>query len=321
MNIDKLRELGVDVKETYLVLDISNLLYRSFYANKEQDDMTSAGLAHHSALAYLNKYYKKHKPSKMIMTFDRPNWRKVYTLSDECYSKRIYKGQRRQNLTPAEQIKYQKFCEHLKDFEQIMRDHTSVVCLAAEGTDNRGLEADDLISGIVQKFHNTHNIIVVSSDKDLMQLLRYESVTLIDPATDTPRSLAEHDNDVNYFLFEKCIRGDAGDNVGSAFPRVRSTKIKAAYLDPFERENMMQTTWTDEESNERSVKKLFNENKLLMDLTCQPDDIKELIEKTITEGLANPGKYSHFHFLKFCGKYELNRISDQIDSYVHMLSL
>lgn len=311
----------MDIRPRFLVLDVSNLLYRSFYANKNEDDMTTAGLAHHQALALLNKYFKEYKPDKVFMAFDRPNWRKVYTESEQCYSKRIYKGHRRQNLTPSEQAKYAKFCEHLLEFEQIMTEHTSVICLAAKGENDRGLEADDLIAGMVTAFHKDHDIIIVSADKDLMQLLRYKSVSLIDPATDKPRTLEEYNDDADYFLFEKCIRGDAGDNVGSAYPKIRSTRIEAAYKDPFEREQIMQHTWTNENNETRSVKKIFEENKLLMDLSAQPEDIKNLIEKTITEAIENPGTFSYFNFLRFCGKYQLKRVSEQIEQFVPMLSI
>lgn len=227
-NLSILSDFGF--KPTYLVLDVSNLLYRSFYANKDADDMTMAGLAQHQALMLLNKYYKAHRPQKVFMAFDRSNWRKVYTQSEACVSKRVYKGHRRQKMTPAEQAKYLKFCEHLRDFEKLMTEHTSVVCLMSEGENKRGLEADDLISGIVDKYATTHNIIVVSADKDLMQLLKHENVRLVDPASDKERTLEEHDNDAEYFLFEKCIRGDIGDNVGSAFPRIRSTRIRKLIL-------------------------------------------------------------------------------------------
>lgn len=321
MNTNKLKAFGVDVKPTFLVLDVSNLLYRSFYANKDLDDITTAGLAHHQALALLNKYYRKYRPDKLFMTFDRPNWRKIYTLSDQCVSGRVYKGHRRQNMTPAEQAKYAKFCSHLKEFELLMTEHTSVICLASDGVNGRGLEADDLMAGVVQEYNTTHDIVIVSSDKDLMQLLRYDNVTLIDPATDEKRTLDKHDNNADFFMFEKCIRGDMGDNVGSALPRVRSTKIKLAFDDTYEREKMMHTTWKDQEGKEFQVQTLYNENKLLMDLSCQPDDIKALIKSTIENAIADPGKYSHFHFLRFCGKYDLKRVSDQVEQFVPMLSL
>ena len=304
--------------ETILMFDISNLLHRTFYANKTMDDQTAAGLAHHQALTTLNKYFKIYKPSKVIMTYDRSNWRKTYTKSTECLSGKLYKGNRRKDLTPGEKARYEKFCEHLAEFEELMRVHTSIVCLAKDK-----LEADDLMAGVVQRYADTGEqveVVIVSQDKDLMQLLRYDFVRLVDPATGKERDLSEYDMDADLFMFIKCIRGDSGDNVGSAFPRVRLTRIMKAYTDPYEHEKLMNEEWTNQEGVKFVVKDLFEENKLLMDLNYQPSYVRQLMDDTIEEGFNEPGQYSHFHFLRFCGKYELKNISNFIDRYRDMLS-
>lgn len=307
-----------------LVFDITNMLYRTFFVNKMKHSVEeSAGLAHHSALITLNKYFRNFKPHKVVMAFDRTSWRKAYTADgDLCISGKPYKGNRRQNMTEAEKEMFAKFTQHLRDFEEMMDKKTSVVCLAGDG-----LEADDLIAGVVHEFPDDE-VIIVSADKDLIQLLRNENVKLIDPATGEDRRKLlnkDYDGDVDYFMFEKCIRGDTGDNVQSAFPGVRKTRIKKAYTDAFEQVNMMNETWSighlgDEDYKEFIVKELFEENKLLMDLTAQPDVIKDRIKLEITESFDNPGEYSHFHFLKFLGKYELKKISEQVDNFVKMLS-
>ena len=307
-----------------LVFDISNMLYRTFFANKMKHSAEeSAGLAHHAALITLNKYFRTFHPHKVVMAFDRSSWRKQYTADQElCISGKPYKGNRRQNMTPAEKEMFAKFTRHLDDFEDMIQRKTSVVCLA-----NDGLEADDLIAGVVELFPDDE-VIIVSADKDLVQLLRNTNVQLIDPATGKDRRKyldEEFDGDVDYFMFEKCIRGDTGDNVQSAFPGVRKTRIKKAYTDPFEQVNLMNETWSigekgTEEFKEYIVKELYDENRLLMDLREQPDVIKERIKLTIEEAFANPGTYSHFHFLKFLGKYDLKKIAEQVDNFVKMLS-
>lgn len=298
-----------------LTVDISNVLYRTFFANKNEDDATIAGLAQHRALTTLNKYYKQFQPTHLILAFDRPNWRKTYTKSEACLTWKPYKGHRRKDMTPAQKEKYKLFLEHLDDFESMMREHTAVVCLAADG-----LEADDLMAGIAQRFGDTDEVILVSADKDLIQLLRHPNITLLSPDTGKNRTLDEWNGDADYFIFEKCFRGDAGDNVQSAYPRLRSTKIQKAYNDPYFCVNLMNEKWINENGDEVLVKDMFEENKLLMDLTEQPPSIRQKIDETINDGLANPGSYSHFHFLKFCGKYELKRISEQAELFVRMLS-
>lgn len=310
----------------YLIVDMSNLLYRTFFAHKNEDDLTVAGIASHSALMTLNKYFKAFQPrKKILMCFDRPNWRKEYTKSDECISGKVYKGNRRQQMTPREKQKYELFLSHLSEFEDMMRDHTTAVVLAADK-----LEADDLIAGAAEILSMKvdeatgakPSIVVVSGDKDLIQVLAYPNVQLIDPMNGKGRSLDEWDGDAELFLFEKCIRGDRGDNVQSALPRCRRTKILEAYKDTMKRVNLMHETWIrPDDKKEMLVKDLFKENQKLMDLRCQPPEIQELMVTTILEGMRNPGKFSYFDFMKYLGKYELKKISAQIETFTPMLSL
>ncbi len=298
-----------------LLLDISNLLYRTYYANKGEDDVTIAGLAVHSGLLTLNKYYKMFSPDKVIMGFDRPNWRKDYTKSEECISGKVYKGNRRKDMTQKEKEKYEAFIEHLNDFEVLMTEHTSVSCLAAEG-----LEADDLLAGVVQLFASPENeIVIITSDKDYIQLLGFENVRLIDPATDKDRTLDEWEGDAELFMFEKCIRGDAGDNVQSAYPRVRKTRIMKAWTNPLERVNLMHETWTNQNGKEMMVKNLYKENMMLMDLRKQPEKYRTMIEDVVVEGFDNPGSYSYFEFLRFLGRFQMKKVSNNLEAFTPML--
>lgn len=301
----------------YLVFDMTNLLYRTFFANKSQDDVTIAGMAHHMALMTLNKYFKYYKPHKVIMCFDRPSWRKEYTKSDECISGKLYKGHRRKKMSPSEKEKYEAFQDHIKEFESIMQIHTSAISLAADE-----LEADDLIGGCVDvlTLDEDNEVIVVTADKDMIQCLQSDQVQLVNPADGKHRTLDDWDGDAGLFMFEKCIRGDAGDNVQSSLPRCKKTRILKAYNDELERANLMHETWTDPTGKEFVVKHLFKENELLMDLSKQPERIKKIIIKTILDGMNDPGSYSHFHFLKFLGKYEMKKVAEQLEQFVPMLS-
>lgn len=310
----------------YLLLDITNLLYRTFYVHKNDDATTIAGLAEHSALISLNKFFRDYKPHKIIMCFDRKSWRKQYTASEQCVSQKPYKGNRRQKMTPKEKEKYQKFLQHLDEFETLMRDHTSIITLARDG-----LEADDLIAGAVQILNDPvispldddsdqNELIIVSANKDLIQLLKYPNVHLVDPLKGKQRTLQEWDGDPNWFMFEKCMRGDTSDNVQNAKPGIRKTTLQKAYNDDYQRTNLMQKTWTMPDGREVRVKDLFEENKMLMDLEQQPEHIQKQIFKTVLEGMKNPGTFSYFHFMKHLGELELNTIADKAEQFVPMLS-
>lgn len=303
--------------KTYLCFDMSNMLHRSFYAGDKNDsDDVLAGLATHTALIGLNKYYKMHKPDAIVMAFDRRSWRKDYTASELCISKKQYKGNRRKDMSPAQQAKYQRFMQHMSEFESLITSHTSVISLAAEL-----LEADDLLGGFAKRHSASGDrVIIITTDSDMLQLAKYPNVIIFSPATDKEHSLGEFYDDAEYYLFQKCVRGDSTDNIQSAYPRVRATKIKEAYDDEYARVRMMKETWTNENNIEFVVEELFEENQLLIDLDMQPDTIKKLIDTTISEAETRNNKFSLFHILKYVGKHDLKTIRDNIDQYVPMLS-
>lgn len=301
-----------------MVVDTANLLFRVAAAHGKYGPQGTpeekAGLAMHIALNTLNKYYKKFKPDQLVVTFESAkNWRKTYTSSEECVSKRLYKGNR------VKDASMEPFFELIKSFEELVRNHTAVACLSAPT-----LEGDDLFGGFVQRFAEQYpedTIYGISGDRDFVQLLKYKNFILIDPNDGKPRTC----DDPKYFMFEKCFRGDAGDNVMSAYPRLFKTKIAKAFTDEYALTQLMNHEWnfTDPETGEVTnykVGKLFEENKLLMDLEAQPPHIRKLIDETLDHELQNHGKFSHFHFTKFCGKFGLTQIADNAQTFAEMFS-
>lgn len=300
-----------------MIVDTANVLFRVAAAHGKYGPAGTpeekAGLAMHIALNTLNKYYKQFRPDQLVVTFEGgQNWRKAYTKSEQCKSGRLYKGNR------VKDPSMESFFELIKSFEELARTHTAVACLSAPR-----LEGDDLFAGFVQRFAQNpeDEIIGISGDRDFVQLLKFPNFKLIDPDSGKPRTC----DDPNFFMFEKCFRGDPGDNVMSAYPRVLKTKLAKAMTDDYARTELMnhQWTFTDPETGEvknYNVGELFEENKLLMDLTAQPEDIRQLIEQTLDYELEHHGKFSHFHFTKFCGKFGLNQIAENAQAFADMFS-
>lgn len=307
----------------HMIVDMSNILYRVFFAHIKEAFDVNVGMCHHTALLTLNKYFNRYKPDELVLAFDAYSWRKAYTENlDECVTYKKYKGQRRSKLSTSEREKLEQFDSHLQEFIDMFKNQTRALVLH-----RKWLEADDLIAGYIQENPDDSHILI-SADKDFMQLLVRNDVKLIDPDSEKERTLEEFDDDPDYFMFVKCIRGDSGDNVISAYPRVRESKLKEAYRDPLVLTNIMKHEFNvlvnDEDGNVTEQKliteEVFMENVLLMDLTAQPDHIKELIVKEINRAHEERGKFNYMEFLRFCGKYDLIRIRDSIDNFVPMLS-
>jgi hypothetical protein len=130
-------------------------------------------------------------------------------------------------------------------------------------------------------------------------------------------------------LFEKCMRGDTSDNVFSAYPGVRKkgTKNKVGLLEAFADKgtkgynwnNMMLQRWTDHEGVEHRVLDDYTRNVTLCDLTAQPAEIREMINNTIAEVEPKEVLQVGMRLMKFCAKWDMQRIADQAAQFAEPL--
>ena len=137
--------------------------------------------------------------------------------------------------------------------------------------------------------------------------------------------------DPQYLLFKKCMRGDATDNVFSAYPGVREkgSKTKAGLIEAYADRNkqgyawnnLMLQRWTDHDGVEHRVRDDYERNRTLIDLTAQPIEVKEKVDSVIRNNVRiNHTPQVGVHFLRFCAKYELTKISEQADTYAKWLN-
>ena len=138
-------------------------------------------------------------------------------------------------------------------------------------------------------------------------------------------------------LFIKCIRGDVGDGIFSAYPgaryngNVKKTGICEAWEDRISKgynyNNFMLQRWNklvfengEKKSVETTAKKEYEFNRILIDLTCQPDYIKEIMDKEIEKSIDKKVVgHIGLAFLKFCAKHSLNNLSKEAEDHVKYL--
>lgn len=310
-----------------LIADISNLLFRVAAVqkntnpfNKDLSPEDLVGLCMHISLQSIYKWYNKYKPDFIVFAFEgKNNWRKEFTTKNAV--RRAYKGNR---VYDPEMAHFYKLIE---DFYTTMSSHTSICCLKINE-----MEADDAIGAYCQEYASEqHEVVIISGDKDFIQLLKIPGVKLIDPDTGKARNQPgdkKYEEDLDYWLFLKCIRGDSGDNVMTAYPRVRETKVKKAYINQYDRINFMNETWKqtilEEDGTEKEivhrVGELYEQNMTLMSLFDQPTEIRDKLFSGVRDQVENIGKYSHFHFLRFCMDFQLERVKQDAMKFVDMLS-
>lgn len=128
------------------------------------------------------------------------------------------------------------------------------------------------------------------------------------------------------------MRGDTSDNIFSAYPGVREkgsknkVGLREAFADKVSKgyswNNLMLQRWSDHDGQEHRVVNDYNRNVLLCDLTAQPDDIKVLIKETIKTAINEQKNIPQVgvRLLKFCAEFDLQKVSEQIQSYAEPLN-
>jgi len=322
----------------YLIVDAANTFFRARHsAHRQADTWDRLGFAAHVTLSSIAKAFRDQRADHVVICLEGRSWRKDYY---EPYKKN--RSVARAALTETEAEEDRLFWETFDALKTFFTESSNCTVLR-----HSALEADDLVAGWIQA-HPADSHVIVSSDTDFYQLLatnvvQYNGISdelhtldgildkkgklVIDKKTKEPKRIP----DPKWILFEKCMRGDATDNVFSAYPGVRTkgTKNKVGLQEAFEDRatkgfawnNLMLQRWVDHNGEEHRVLDDYQRNVVIVDLTAQPDAIKTHIATTIAENsVVKTTPQIGTKFLKFCGKYDLKRISDNIQNFVDFLS-
>jgi len=322
----------------YLLVDTANTFFRARHsAHRQSDTWDKLGFAIHVTLASINKSWRDQRADHVIFCLEGRSWRKDFY---EPYKKN--RSVARAALTETEQEEDKLFWETFDNLKTFVSEKTNCTVLQ-----HAELEADDLIAGWIQSHPNDHHTII-SSDTDFYQLLadnvnQYNGISdelhtlkgifdkkgkpVLDKKTKEPKKIP----DPKFILFEKCMRGDPTDNVFSAFPGVRTkgsknkVGLEEAYADRntkgYNWNNLMLQRWVDHNGVEHKVLDDYQRNVTLVDLTAQPDDIKVKIAVTIAnEQFPKNVPMVGAQFLKFCGKYDLVKLSENASNMAEWLT-
>jgi len=322
----------------YLLIDTANTFFRARHVAFRAADLgEKVGYALHITLSAVNKVARKFEADHVVFALEGRSWRKEFY---EPYKKN--RAVARAALTESEQEEDRVFWETYDAFTKYLAEQTNCSVIR-----HPAAEADDVIARWIA-LHPQDQHTIVSSDTDFVQLLadnvdQYNGITdelitirgifdakgkeVIDKKTKQPKTVP----DPEWLLFEKCMRGDASDNVFSAYPGVRTkgTKNKVglqeAYADRAAKgyawNNLMLQRWTDHNGEEHRVLDDYNRNRALIDLRAQPDEVKAYVDDAIKTQISHKdiGQVG-VRFMKFCGKYELNRVSESAEQYARWLN-
>lgn len=322
---------------TYLLVDAANMFARAKHVVRGDDMSMKIGMAYNIMFTSLHKVWREQNGTHVVFCLEGRSWRKD---AYEPYKRN--RAEIRAAKSIKEQEEEQQFWDAFGEFQDFMMEKTNCTVLR-----HSRCEADDFIARWIQN-HPEDNHVIISSDSDFYQLLsdnveQYNGISgeLIttrgifnekgQPVKDKKTGEPKQIGDPEWLLFEKCIRGDTSDNIFSAYPGVRKkgTKNKVGMLDAFADKNaqgfnwnnFMLQRWVDHENVEHRVLEDYERNRQLIDLTAQPDDIKEALDATIVEQVQKERKSQvGLQFMRFCGKHDLPRIAERAQDHAEYLN-
>jgi 5'-3' exonuclease len=326
----------------HLLIDTSNLFHRCRHTARG-DSYAKSALALHMIFNSARMLYKKFYPANIVFIMDSSSWRKKIFPSYKAHRKIAALNQ---PIDVQEDLKEALLA--FDDFIQFLSKSANCVVLKKDTC-----EADDIIATWINRFPEDEHIIV-SSDSDFVQLVKH-NVSVYDGIRDIHiqlNGIVDKDGDIREFkinpqgklkilnvnknfipehnwaekaLFLKCVRGDAGDNIPAAYPGAREKKILECFNNRHDKSfswvNFMTQTVVDHNKNQSTVAELYKRNVELIDLNQLPNEITTIINEEIDDQLNKPhNKNIGFDFIRFCAKYQLQRVLDYKESYLDFLN-
>lgn len=258
-----------------IIIDYSGIAISNIFTQKED---LSENLVRHMILNSLRMYNVKfrQKYGRVVLACDGGNtWRRNIFPQ--------YKANRKKSREEGG-LDWTEFFRILG----MVRDEIKVN-LPFTVIHEQGMEADDIIATLVhrtQEFGQNEPVMIVSSDKDFIQLQKYSNVKQFSPMT---KEFVTEKNPVR-FLQEHIIRGDSSDGV----PNILSGDnvfVDGQRQTPVSKKKVEE--WISNWDNISSVMdettlRNFQRNRALIDLSYIPSAKKELIINTFETTKPTP---------------------------------
>ena len=282
-----------------ILVDLNQVLLAGLMAQiANQKGKLDEHLIRHMILNIIRTHVKNFKGEygDIILCCDnRKYWRKEYFP--------FYKAGRKKTREKSD-LDWHLIFDMLAKFKVELRENFPYKVIDVEGA-----EADDIIGTLVPRHAPHEKILILSSDGDFLQLQQYGvNVKQYNPS----QKKYVKSTDPLLELKEKIIRGDKGDGIPNIFSPsdcfvrdLRQKPITKGMLDKIINEDLNHPNWSAD------AVAGFSRNKVLIDLTQIPTEIKEKIINTYEETV--PAKRNKL--LNYFIEHKLKNLMEVIEEF------
>ena len=253
----------------------------------------------HMVLNSLRSYRSKFQGEfgELVLCYDnKTNWRREYFPN--------YKHSRRKGRKESK-LDWNNIFDTLHMIKSELTEFFPYKVLEVDNA-----EADDIIASVV--FHvasepkNYEKVLILSSDKDFIQLQKYNFVSQYSPM----QKKFINGVDPTTYIKEHILKGDRGDGVPN-FLSPDNTFVDELRQRPLSKRKL--EAWVDLEPSDycnEEMMRNYHRNRTLIDLSYIPDDIKEKCTQTFLDAPEGSRKHLLNYFIKKKLKSLMENIGD-----------
>jgi 5'-3' exonuclease len=238
----------------------------------------------------------------MVIACDSRSWRK------DAYPQ--YKANRKTGRDKSE-VDWDSVFQTFTKVKEELKENFPYIVVTVDGA-----EADDIIATLVketQEFGKNEPVMIISSDKDFVQLHRYGNVKQYSPIT---KKFVTHEKPVEY-LYEHIFKGDSSDGV----PNVLSDDDTFVDMDKRQRPLSKKkiALWIDNINDLESVMtydelRNYQRNKKVIDLNEIPDEVTNNIKQEVEN--SQPSKLAGSKVLNYLIQNRLNSLVESVQEFL-----
>lgn len=253
-------------------------------------------LVRHQIFNIIRQYNEKFRDEfgEMVIAMDHTNvWRK----KSFPYYKANRKKQRKESKHDWNAI-----FTMMNDVREEVEEYSPYRCVRIEGC-----EADDVIATIIEAKNNPSPTVIVSPDKDFVQLQKYPNVKQF---SNIQKKWVEPDIDPVTDLEIKVLKGDMGDGIPNVMSEDDVLVEEGSRQTPL-RKSKMDMLMQDPEALGTSVARRIIRNRDMIDLSRCPDYLKQ----EILEAFAVPAKGSVNRLMTLFTKNHMKLLIESLQDF------
>lgn len=249
-----------------ILIDNSQLFFSSYFSHGYATGEVNDNLVRHTLLsqyARINDKYRSRFGSIVICNDADNYWRK------EIYSG--YKQQRKEQKEKNTDVDWKHLYETFDRVRDEIKNNLPYKSIRVSRC-----EADDIMYVLCKHYSHKEKMLIVSSDKDMIQLMKFNNVSIYSPKTD---SIIKSVSNIDELLFAHVLKGDSADNIPNVMTNTDDFLSKKIRQKPMTAKRIVEFTNNCSLIDEKNLTR----NRSLIDLSYIPEEYENNILKKYQE--------------------------------------